>query len=1444
MALNLASLKKKLKDQLDADKSQAGFQWRTPKQRQVSQQRVSNVKNTLQNKVVQPVSRATSNITSNFQNRVQSTSPARQARINFVQNNLIPNAKRLAPATVHVAKQPFAPGKDGSPSFVRSFTRTVPESGMSINRAITGKEPELRNRDTKVSNFLFGKSPLKSHQLQAATGGKQTLMDLGVNEQNAQRAIPFLAGAGFAMDVVPVGLDDLALRGGRKTLPKGAKYIDDAVDVANKAKSRLPSFRVDEAIKVVESSASTAKKMKAFEVITEAKATAPKRVVDQLKNIKAGWSEIDKAKALRDVLKLNEADIANQAKGEKKILGIPSNEFKSQSGKINLSAKVELPWQKKQPVASLPESSKPIIQQAEKVFEESETEAADAVAKEFFDSAQPGGIKRIGYEFNRIFSPLKNMPQDSRATLVNWRNSVLESKKSANNIYQELSKVEPKIGGDNYSWLKTIENPKLQKNLAPDAQKYITEVRGILDAKRAEGLEAGLPIGYLDNYLNHVWEQPYDQIQKQMAKGISSRPGLTKAREIPNYTEGIEMGLTPRFTSPAQLVAHYDYQIKKAIANKKLAEELVATKRLLPESAARKMGVFDWQTIDSPFFPRASRVVDKDGTRVVENYVAPRDVALPLKNIFEDKTGNFFLRGGSWVSKKMQDVTLSGGVPYTAVNAFSLANTLKEVTAGRIVSPIHAGLLSFSKSASNKYLAKNSDTIQKMARDGIDIRAVDYDAATKKLGQVFKESKIEGIDQVWNSAITDPTFKRFLPILQVNYYNDIYNKAVKSGLKGRAAEEEAAKATKMFYGTISEFSRSKNTNDALSAVLFAPAWRESMLNFWTNNVRSLSPKNLVSSSARTNQKYLVGTMITLGIYDALNRKLNDGRSMFDNKEGKELYLEIPRENGRSWFISFQPSVLTVPRRALEITSNLLAGDPAAATSRAATLLSQPLNLAGQIGTNQTFYGQPIYGEDDNTGQKIKKMAGYALEQSSHPYIGEPMAVKQGRKTPTEAGLAMLELPVYPSKSTTVSHLTTKQIAEYNEIAASEGQQAADEYSKEKLLKKMGYDDYVLSDDAPITKADRRNLTFKSAVANPIETTKLAMTGEPIRKLDTPEGNPLKFFDSATVSERRKNMSDLDQGDKTTQVDHIMPKWLGGREEKKNLQSLSNEEHKVKTALDNKLREQFLAGDVSKNDARKQIADLNKTLNGQPIEDNQWLALTEPDSEVVKEDNKAELISFNGELPTDIAKLEDIYSDMRKDIDSYESKKQDILYSSRTEESRTKALSKLETDYKYAQSIVQKIGNEKPEQIKEIELNSGINNYKSGGGALVEDRAIWVKSQLDNFTGTDEQRKALIDRLWDEKVITSGTSGVAAALAEMGTQVGYGSGSGGSGGRSKKIKLGSTPQYNAPEYRQRRVSFKSPGSRSSSRLRFTSSNSGKPMRIPINLASYQQKLAKV
>ena len=155
------------------------------------------------------------------------------------------------------------------------------------------------------------------------------------------------------------------------------------------------------------------------------------------------------------------------------------------------------------------------------------------------------------------------------------------------------------------------------------------------------------------------------------------------------------------------------------------------------------------------------------------------------------------------------------------------------------------------------------------------------------------------------------------------------------------------------------------------------------------------------------------------------------------------------------------------------------------------------------------------------------------------------------------------------------------------------------------------------------------------------------------------------------------------------------------------------------------------------------------------------------------------------LPTATDDLSELYKKYKGVIDSKEKDLRLVEYEEfGTAADKQTRIRNLQEDLAYAQSMIERIEKERPNQVFDIQIDT----YRSGSGQSVEDRAAWVAETLEGLEG--KERQEMINRLWDEKVITTGASGVAQYLKDnFGLNVwGYtGTGKGGGKKSTKSAK---------------------------------------------------------
>lgn len=537
--------------------------------------------------------------------------------------------------------------------------------------------------------------------------------------------------------------------------------------------------------------------------------------------------------------------------------------------------------------------------------------------------------------------------------------------------------------------------------------KYSKEVRTELDKVFNDAKANGIELGYRENYLPHVWDKSETQVMQDY-KVFKKREGFQNERVLPTYEEGIQMGLNPKYKTVGELLSDYGDRVEKLKSNLDFFKKMKDEGFIVDASiGARQPG---FQALDGQGFPRSiSKGID--GQTVIGNYYAPIEVARKINKVFSPQESNKILGTLRKISGIVQDVTLSGGAPGTPFNAFTLAQIQKELLSGRIKSPFSAFFRSLSTGKSTEFFQNNVGQIKKMQERNIPI------SSSYEIGQL-----VSGGDKgnIWNRAVNDPTFKRFMPQLQINLFNDIEKQALKGGRTSSEAADIAAKAVKQFYGitgTEKEILRGQTGKDLLGATTFAPKFRESMINFWINSVKAL--KNPTALENRANIKFLAGATLTLGAMDYMNNQLN-GHHMWDNPEGKQDKLLIPLGDGTVVGLPFLSSIATIPRAIAREAGQVAKGDiTGAAVDAGSTYASVIAKPIFDVVKNSDYFGKEIVSENDNPQEKFSKIGKYMLTQYlAHPYIKETFDPRNTEDPAYQRISRALELPIryYSQKS--------------------------------------------------------------------------------------------------------------------------------------------------------------------------------------------------------------------------------------------------------------------------------------------------------------------------------------------------------------------------------------------------------------------------------------------
>jgi len=287
------------------------------------------------------------------------------------------------------------------------------------------------------------------------------------------------------------------------------------------------------------------------------------------------------------------------------------------------------------------------------------------------DKARSEGTKKMGFlsELKRSLFPSRALDSVSRPIIEKWFQKTLEAKQAGYNAFNKATS----LGEQNFQEIVEFQAGK--------PTKYIKEA---FDAMGTDFKRRGLSFEWIDNYMPDVWLEDYKtqlkaQAKYMKAKGMTDkeieeylagvpleenkalrlklRPNFVKERFWPDYVTGMKHGLHPKYTIPADLIGYYKESGEKAIANIELINELKSEARLLPISEAPDSWV--------PVTARFAR----------EGLSAPPALAELINGKFRDENNlkiyQHVLKAGSTVNKFLQNLVLSGGLPFTSINFFT-----------------------------------------------------------------------------------------------------------------------------------------------------------------------------------------------------------------------------------------------------------------------------------------------------------------------------------------------------------------------------------------------------------------------------------------------------------------------------------------------------------------------------------------------------------------------------------------------------------------------------------------------------------------------------------------------------------------------------------------------------------------------------------------------------
>jgi len=526
-------------------------------------------------------------------------------------------------------------------------------------------------------------------------------------------------------------------------------------------------------------------------------------------------------------------------------------------------------------------------------------------------------------------------------------------------------------------------------------------------------------IQYRQNYVPQSYDNTADEVAAAVNK-LEKSTGASKRRVFSTYAEAEKFGLKPKNITLDQMIGESAAKAEKVAQNVNIVNKGLAG------------GIF---TTDTKGVPLAG-IISPDGKQLY----ATKQVADIVNGVLQ-KDSQGLAAGIGKVARAFEtslDIMLQGGIPGTNANFFVAGQAIKDTTRNigkSILHPVQAvkqegnliGDLFRGKSGTQKRFTqgtfkangqtiKNTDFVRAMADRGLYIQP---QTGMADLGN-------SGLRTSWNTLGNKPTFGRYMPNRMLSTAQEVYSQSVKK-VGHQQALKLAADTVKTFNGHVDTIlkARTNLTNDMMGVALFAPKYRESIINALGNVVKSVYPTKWADKSYAPSRQLLAGMAVTLGAYEMLNRQLS-GHSMMENRTGQELSVEIPygekddKGNQKVINIPFMPGFMTIPRAIGGAISNTVQGNVKGVLGEVSKALSSPLQTGGRVLANQDYFGRPIYNDEktaaeqgvekDNPLQAFAKIGGYVAGQNSPSWVRAAIDKVSGK--PTEQAIATaLEAPV-------------------------------------------------------------------------------------------------------------------------------------------------------------------------------------------------------------------------------------------------------------------------------------------------------------------------------------------------------------------------------------------------------------------------------------------------
>lgn len=590
------------------------------------------------------------------------------------------------------------------------------------------------------------------------------------------------------------------------------------------------------------------------------------------------------------------------------------------------------------------------------------------------------GVESILGKKGNFFNEAQALPQELRKQFESFVNTRRSGDITSRKVMQNFTELDSK-GIDGFKEIQAGSK-------TPTAQK----IRQFFDAKRKQVVDAGIDVGYKEDYLPQLWANTPEQVSQVFQKKLGQKPQFSLERIIEDYQTGIKAGLTPRVSKVSDLVGWYEQTANKTIANKQFFDYLGQNGYIAPSTQAPQ----GWVTLNPEAFPKYVMGIKGQEKQYVGTYSAPPEVAKTLNNYFSQGSDVGNAVGGYFSSVKNR--ILTGGIPNTAINAHGLNILARNTLASKnpIGGFMQTAYYLANPKAAGKFIDQNLPQAERLVKSGLTISSpeLEFKKFTPDLNDSYWQKAYKGISNKLDSWFGDPLFQKVIPAVKVQYADGLAQDLIKRGVSEEDAFKQASLAANNMFGGINvdEIGRSKDLQNLMRSIILAPDWAETNIKIGKGLLGLTNPKNFFKPEYLPYRRFATNF---IGAYIAANaiNKASSGMYMWQNEPGNEFNIDSGQydSNGKKVYIRPFGTAADMIRLPFEMVSGLVKGN----TNNIVKTVSNRINPVAATGirliTNEDYMGRPLRGDTISLPKELANQGSEVLQG----VVGVPNFIKSG-----------------------------------------------------------------------------------------------------------------------------------------------------------------------------------------------------------------------------------------------------------------------------------------------------------------------------------------------------------------------------------------------------------------------------------------------------------------